>query len=572
MERRFLLAVSLMIAVLVVPSFFLKRLAPRPTAADSTATAVAAESLAHRSADSVGVERPPAATAPVATARPRAAAPTTVPTVAPSAARDSAAPADTASVAAPAMYRFTSDGAMLEQATFPSYRTFHPGDDRAPAQLLRPGGRMLAHRLVAGSDTVRLDQAAYQITRQGDGIELQGGIGSYTQTMHVTPAPGEPYVLDVSGEIGGLEGRGALLVIGLGDGFANVEADSMDNYRFYAVAVRRSSVSNTNFRSVDSGTVDTLSGPFDWVAVKSKYFIGALLSADSTRPQFGGALLVGEPKEGRSVTRMPTWVTMPVTADGRFHYQLYLGPQSHRTLHPLGRDLDRASPYGWIFKPIVMPVASWITGLFIWAHQHLSLSYGLVLIVFGVLVRVLLWPLNQKAMKSQVAMMAVQPILKDLQTRYKNDPQKLQQEMMKVYKEHQVNPLGGCLPMLLPMPILLALFFVFSHAIELRGTSFLWLPDLALRDPLYITPLVMGGSMFLLSKLSQAGMPPNPQAKMMTVVMPIMMTFLFLNFASGLNLYYAVSNVVSLPQQYLINRARREEMARRQVLASTKKG
>jgi YidC/Oxa1 family membrane protein insertase len=302
--------------------------------------------------------------------------------------------------------------------------------------------------------------------------------------------------------------------------------------------------------------------------VKSKYFMGALLSADSSKPQFGGAILIGGPRPSRVATQMQTWVTMAVGQDGRFHYQLYLGPQTR--LGTLGRQLDRATTYGAFLKGIVMPVAGWFTWLFIWAHEHLHLSYGLVLVAFGVLVRLLLWPLNQRAMKSQVAMMAVQPVLQDLQKRYKNDPTKLQTEMMKVYKEHGVNPLGGCLPMLLPMPVLLALFFVFSRAIELRGTPFLWLPDLSLRDPYFITPLVMGGSMYVLSKLSQAGMPPNPQAKMMTVMMPIMMTVLFFNFASGLNLYYAVSNLVSLPQQYLINKARMAEMGRRQVQAPGK--
>jgi len=355
------------------------------------------------------------------------------------------------------------------------------------------------------------------------------------------------------------------MLIGMGSGFANTEADSADNYRHYALSTRTRSVEVHNFRSLDEGERQVVDGPFDWVAVKSKYFIGVLLSPDSTRPQIGGAVLVGEARENRTAKRADATVTYPVGPDGEFHYQLYLGPQRRRTLHPVGRDTDRASPYGWIFKPIVMPVAGWITALFLWVHENLKLGYGIVLVLFGVTVRLVLWPLNQKAMKSQVAMMAVQPILQDLQKRYKNDPQKLQQEMMKVYREHQVNPLGGCLPMLLPLPVLLALFFVFANTIELRGAPFLWLPDLALRDPYYIVPLLMGGSMFALSKLSQAGMPPNPQAKMMTVVMPIMMTVLFLNFASGLNLYYAVMNLVSLPQQYIINKARRAEMARRNV-------
>src|SRR3989338_222235 len=128
--------------------------------------------------------------------------------------------------------------------------------------------------------------------------------------------------------------------------------------------------------------------------------------------------------------------------------------------------------------------------------------------------------------------------------------------MLKVYKEHKVNPFGGCLPMLLPMPVLLALFFVFANTIELRGVPFLWLPDLSQRDPFFIIPGVMGAWMGALTKLGQAGMPPNPQMKMMVTVMPIMMTVLFVNFASGLNLYYAVSNLVSLPQQWMINKAR----------------
>jgi len=140
--------------------------------------------------------------------------------------------------------------------------------------------------------------------------------------------------------------------------------------------------------------------------------------------------------------------------------------------------------------------------------------------------------------------------------------------MMKLYREHKVNPFGSCLPMLLPFPILLALFFVFANTIAFRGVSFLWLPDLSLKDPTYVIPVVMGASMWVLSRLGQMGMPPNPQAKMMTTMMPIMMTVLFLNFASGLNLYYAVSNLVSLPQQYLINKARARELARRRGAAT----
>lgn len=122
-------------------------------------------------------------------------------------------------------------------------------------------------------------------------------------------------------------------------------------------------------------------------------------------------------------------------------------------------------------------------------------------------------------------------------------------------------PVLGCLPMLLPMPILFALYFVFQNTIELRGVSFMWLPDLSLKDPFYITPIFMGISMFALSWIGMRGMPPSPQAKMMSYVMPPMFTVLFWNFASGLNLYYAVQNVAALPQQWLLARERTTQTA-----------
>ena len=160
-------------------------------------------------------------------------------------------------------------------------------------------------------------------------------------------------------------------------------------------------------------------------------------------------------------------------------------------------------------------------------------------------------------------MQAVAPLIKETQERHKNDPERLQREMLRLYKEHHVNPFGGCLPMLIPMPVLFALFFVFANTIEFRGVAFLWLPDLSRADPYYIIPVVMGLSMFVLSKVGQIGVPPNPQTKTMLYFMPVFMTLLLLRFASGLNLYYAVSNIFSIPQQYLIARRRLRDQGKR---------
>jgi YidC/Oxa1 family membrane protein insertase len=216
------------------------------------------------------------------------------------------------------------------------------------------------------------------------------------------------------------------------------------------------------------------------------------------------------------------------------------------------------NPYGgWI--PGVQPFATICMRVLLWIRQTFKVSYGWVLIIFGVTVRFLLWPLNQSAMRSSLKMQRLQPELAEVQKRYQKDPEKQREALVKLYQQHGMSPFSpimGCLPMLLPMPVLFALFFVFQNTIEFRGVSFLWLPDLSLRDPFYIMPLFMGVSMFVLSWIGMRAAPPNPQTKMMSYMMPAVMTMVLLNFASGLNLYYAVQNVAALPQQWLLTRER----------------
>src|SRR5690606_32156268 len=146
---------------------------------------------------------------------------------------------------------------------------------------------------------------------------------------------------------------------------------------------------------------------------------------------------------------------------------------------------------------------------------------------------------NQKAKRTQFRNKAIQHQLHDSQKKYKDNPEQMQNELMKLYKEHRFNTLAGCLPLQLPFPILIALFFVFQNTIELRGVPFLWLPDLSAPDPYYILPIFLGLSMFLLQWVSFRSMDQiNPQMKFMLWFMPIFMVFIFFQFASGLNLYY----------------------------------
>jgi YidC/Oxa1 family membrane protein insertase len=159
--------------------------------------------------------------------------------------------------------------------------------------------------------------------------------------------------------------------------------------------------------------------------------------------------------------------------------------------------------------------------------------------------------------------MAVQPLVQEIQKNYKDNPEKLQKEMMRLYKEHGFNPLAGCVPMLLPWPVLIALFFVFQNTIELRGVPFLWLPDLSAKDPLFILPVMLAVSMFLMQWVSLRSLDqPNPQMKMMMWLMPGMMLFIFMNLASGLNLYYATANIATIPQQVWIANERKKMRGR----------
>jgi len=471
------------------------------------------------------------------------------------------------------LYRlgFSTHGARLVSAELVQYQSFAPGDSAKLVQLVTPGDAFLGHRLVLPSgDTVALDDWDFQPVPDAPGVAVNAGQGTKPLRFEADKAGShvtleyrflpEAYRFEVSGSVSGLGSGGAVLLLDLADGIRSAEKDSVDDYRHYSVVTKASKTERTDFSGIRPGERAVLNGPFEWVGVKSKYFFVAALALEEGQPTFAGAIAIGGPRSAKLATRATVLVTMPVQAAGTFRYQVYAGPLENRHLAPLGHGLDDANPYGGIiFRPIIQPVSQVVLTVLLWMHERLNLAYGWVLILFGIVVRILLWPLNQKAMESGIRMQAVAPLIKETQDKYKNDPERLQREMLRIYKEHKVNPLGGCLPMLLPMPVLLALFFVFANTIAFRGVPFLWLTDLSRPDPFKIIPIVMGLSMFVLSKVGQIGVPPNPQTKMMVYFMPIIMTLLFLNFASGLNLYYAAQNLFSIPQQYMIAKRRLRE-------------
>ena len=470
------------------------------------------------------------------------------------------------------LYRleFSTRGARLAAATLRHYRSFATGADTA-AQVLPDNARFLAYQFVSGRDT--LDLGTWAFEPEVDTLRVTGETATLTWvgrgqgrevrlTQRFRP---DDYLFQVAGEVSGAP-EGYVLVT-LGPRLRSIDGDTVGDIRSYGVVTKARRTERLDFRALDPAERRELPGPFEWVAIKSRYFVAAVMALETGAPQFGGAVAVGGPKPGNYETEVMVWASLPA-ARGEFHHSVYVGPQEYRRLKHIGHDFEDVNPYGWFLRPIIRPFANFIVLILLWMHETLSLGYGWVLVLFGILVRVVLWPLNQKAMRSSTAMQALQPDIKAIQEKYAGkkdvkDQQRQQQEIMGLYKEHGVNPLGGCLPLLIPMPVLFALFFVFANTIEFRGVSFLWLPDLSRPDPFYIIPLVMGGSMFVLSWIGQRGMPPNPQTKMMMYIMPGIFTFMFLNFASGLNLYYAVSNLTSLPQQWLISQERRKKLGER---------
>jgi len=552
-ERRIILAILLMLIVAVLPSI----LFPPKKAV-----------------------RPPGGKAVGDTgARPTAGAAVEPLTARPPVRLSAGVSAETVWVTSP-LYRlgFSTRGGELVSAELLDYKSFAPADSGHPVQLIPAGRPMLVYGRTAGGDTTALSSwslsaSAKQVSVGPEGATLtfRGEQNGAQVALEYRFFPGD-YRVSVRGRMEGFGPTGGTLLLGMGDGLRSVEADSMDDFRHFAAVTKAAKTQSLALQSLNPGERKILDGPFEWAGVKSKYFFSAALVMEESAPRFGAAIVEGGPRTvassslfGRSTvaTRAALTLTLPVPPAGDFGFDLYVGPLEYRRLTRLGHDLDDANPYGGVLRPIIQPVSVLVVNILIWMHDRLSLAYGWVLIIFGILVRALLWPLNQRAMESSIRMQAVAPLMKQVQERYKNEPERLQREMMRLYKEHNVNPLGGCLPMLLPMPVLFALFFVFANTIEFRGVPFLWLTDLSRADPYYIIPIIMGLSMFVLSKVGQIGVPPNPQAKMMVYFMPVFMTVLFLRFASGLNLYYAVSNIFSIPQQYLIAKRRLREQGKK---------
>lgn len=465
---------------------------------------------------------------------------------------------------------FTNRGAAVRSIRLPGYESFAR---EGPVELVPPGaGSVLGGtwQVGSGADRLELSRLSYDVS-PAEGIRLAEGGGPRTLTFRyehptVDFASEIRYTFHSDSYVVGVEGRlpareRAAMFVDLGPGPAINELREGDDRRMMAFSANHVADGIRSLLFAKVKEPEAIPGPLRWAAVKSKYFVEVVLAGDGVG---GDASLAGVwadpiPGTGRAAVR----VGLPVKEDGSYAYRAYLGPIDRDLLAAVGDNLQEVNPIGWaVFRPITRPfvaVALWTMRML---HDHLNLSYGWVLIVIGLLVRVVLWPLNQKAMRSQLKNMAAAPLMEGIKRKYKDDPQKMQQETIKLYKEQGINPLAGCVPLLIPWPMLIALFFVFQNTIQLRGQSFMWLADLSAPDPLYILPIFLAVSLFVVQWISmRAAAAANPQMKMMMYILPIMMLVIFWRLASGLNLYYASFNLAMIPQQILIARERKKAQA-----------
>lgn len=336
------------------------------------------------------------------------------------------------------------------------------------------------------------------------------------------------------------------------------------------------------FPSKEDGVAQSMAAPLDggrvdWVAVKNKYFAQLLHPAEEGAGISARVLARrGAPVPTRTLLVFPSTsypfaavagemafddVTLGAGETWTSKMELYVGPKVYETLAANGYHEEDILQLGfWRF------IGIWILKLMVWFRDTIwPHNYGLSIILLTLVIRILFWPLNQKSMKSTQRMQEIQPQLTAIREKYKSEPQKQQQEMMRIYQENKINPMGGCLPMLIQIPVFFALFVVLRGAIELRFSSFLWISDLSTPENLFrdqlgfginILPILMGVTMWWQQRMTPTS---DPQQQKMMVMMPILFTVLFYSFPAGLSLYWTTNQVLMIVQMARMRRKKAAE-------------
>jgi len=449
------------------------------------------------------------------------------------------------------LYRATlsNRGAVVSRWELKRYKRTGAADS-PPVQLVYTEGKFAGPLSVLTPDasvTARLADALYEIERDFTVLDAAHPVG-HLIFRHRSPDGAlllekrlafhhDSYLVDVSVTAAGLEGPPTL---GLGTNFGIVEWGE----GFIGLIGPASLVDGV----IEKETPETEAerkGSVRWVALQDKYFISVLLPTDGTAAV---ARKEGD-KLASAAVRFAGQAGAPMTA------RLYAGPKEYDTLKALGVGVEETIDFGWfiygswgLVKAVAWPLFAVLR--FVYGFTH---NYGLAIILLTVAIKLLFVPLQYKSYKSMKDMQVIQPQVAALQAKYKDDRERLNRELIKLYRDHKVNPVGGCLPMLLQMPVFVALFNILYMTIDLRQAPFiLWVTDLSVQDPYYVLPILMGISMVVQQKIMPTTMDPT-QAKIM-LVFPAFLTLLFVTFPSGLVLYWLTNNVLTIAQQFITDR------------------
>lgn len=425
-------------------------------------------------------------------------------------------------------------------------------DKETPANLIPAGTALYGTSLIGRDGSVRSLESTPFTYQMGDDTDVRFSLitdeGRIDKTFRLT----ENYQIDYTFEKQGFEQFEAY-TISLDSGIADTETYlKMKNREYKVVAQVDNDITRLSLAKLKEKR--ELSGSIDWVAIKSKYFALGLIPDT----QINMNRLVAFTAQESPAADLTVALSRTAAQD---HFTLYCGPLIYDNLKQFGYGFENTVEMGPKFL-------LWISRIFLWLLTQLySLIpvWGWTLIAFSVILKALLYPVTHKSFESTSKMQKIQPQVKEIQAKYKNDPQTMNAEMQKVYKEHGVSPFGGCLWMLIQMPILFALYPLLRYNINLRQSEFMWLPDLSEPDPLFILPIVMAIFMFVQQRLAMPSkeklekMDEKQQAamqsqKMMMYIMPVMMFFIFRSLSSGLVLYWTVFNIISVVQQRIINK------------------
>ena len=372
-------------------------------------------------------------------------------------------------------------------------------------------------------------------------VSLSQNLGSVTITKNLTFFPNGSYKLDVK-----LNG-GAPYFITPGSR-PNVE---VDNYTIHGVIVGKPGEAGifdklTSFFTDSQSTKENVEIFKDGDVDSNERISNANIAASSDR--YYTTLLYGNNMDV-TVTDADKISQVFIRSNGDFSATGYLGAKDHATLNSIDPVLTNIIEYGW-FTFIARPMFKFLN----WLHGYIG-NWGWSIVVLTLIIRLILFPLSYKGMLSMNKLKDLAPKMKELQEKYKDDKQKLQMHMMDLYKKNGANPMGGCLPILLQIPVFFAIYRVLLNAIELKGAEWaLWIHDLSLKDPYYILPITMGILMFLQQKITPTTFTDPMQEKMMKFL-PLIFTVFFVMFPAGLTLYWTVNNFCSIIQQYVINKA-----------------